>query len=309
RNISLYRSIAGVCTGAAMLMVSDASAQNLFVGDYASNSILKFSNGTESVFATGLNYPTGLAFDSSGNLFEGDQFSGHIYEWAGTGSARTTFASGLNQPGAMAFNATGDLFVIVNGEVDEFSPTGVIMNTITGLSQASGLAFDGAGNLYISNINGGAAGKGFITEVTPKGVQSTFASGLNYPFGMAFNAAGDLFVANANGFNTVTEITPAGAENLFASNLNGSGEIAFDQSGDMFVGDAGLNNGLGDITEFSANGTRTVFATGIRPMSLAFQGETLPVPEPSVDCLAGLGFIAMGVMFACRRGKKTPAKV
>jgi DNA-binding beta-propeller fold protein YncE len=278
-----------------------AQAQNLFVGDYATDTIIKYSGSTPSTFATGLDYPTGLAFDSAGDLFEGDQFSGNIFEWAGAGTTRTTLASGLDQPGPMAFNTAGDLFVIVNGELDEFSPTGIILSTITSFSSAAGLAFDRAGNLYVSNVNGGGAGAGYITKITPGGVQSTFASGLTYPTGIAFNAAGNLFVADAyglsgntaDGYDTIVEVTPGGAESVFTSGLNNPGEIAFDRSGDMFVGDDGIFNGNGDITEFAANGTESVFATGLRPTSLAFQGVALPVPEPSTFALAGLGFAAM----------------
>jgi DNA-binding beta-propeller fold protein YncE len=276
-------------------------AQNLFVGDLASESIIEYSGGTQTTFATGLSEPSGLAFDSAGDLFEGDQSSGNIYEWVGAGSTRTTFASGLNQPGPMAFNTAGDLFVIVNGELDEFSPAGIILNTISGFSSAGGLAFDRAGNLFVSNINGGGAGGGFITKITPGGVQSTFASGLTYPNGIAFNAAGNMFVSDgyglsgntANGYDTITEITPGGSESLFASGLNNPGTIAFDKAGDMFVADNGHFNGNGDITEFLANGTQSVFGTSLRPTAMAFQGVALPVPEPSAYALAGLGFAAM----------------
>ena len=38
-----------------------------------SNNIYKFTpNGTQSTFASGLNSPAGLAFNSSGDLFEAD---------------------------------------------------------------------------------------------------------------------------------------------------------------------------------------------------------------------------------------------
>jgi sugar lactone lactonase YvrE len=295
-------TISGAVCG-IILAAQCVQAQNLFVGDYASESILEYSGGTQTTFATGLDYPTGLAFDSAGDLFEADQFSGHIYEWAGTGSTRTTFASGLDQPGPMAFNTAGDLFVILNGVLNEFNSTGANIKTISGISGAAGLAFDSTGNLYVSSVNGGGAMQGFITKITPGGVQSVFAAGLTFPNGMAFNAAGNLFVADsygssgntADGYDSVTEITPGGSKSVFNAGLNNPGSIAFDKAGDMFVADDGVFNGNGDITEFASNGTESVFATGIRPTSFAFQGVALPVPEPSAYALAGLGFAAMGV--------------
>jgi hypothetical protein len=302
-------SVSGAVCG-LILAGQSANAQNLFVGDYGSESIIEYSGGTQTTFATGLDYPTGLAFDRAGDLFESDQFGGNIYEWAGAGSTRTTFVGGLNQPGPMAINTAGDIFVILSGQVSEFSPAGIIINTLTGFNTASGLAFDSAGNLYISNLNGGGAGQGFITEITSGGVRSTFASGLSYPNNIAFNAAGDLFVtdgygssgATANGYDTITEITPGKSESAFASGLDNPGTIAFDAAGDMFVADGGHFNGNGDITEFAANGNESVIATGIRPVSLAIQGLTLPVPEPSAYALAGLGFAAM-VAFSHKRKK------
>jgi glucose/arabinose dehydrogenase len=55
-----------------------------------------------SIFASGLNNPLGLAFDSAGDLFEADYGSGNIYEYT-PGGAQTTFASGLSNPAGLAF--------------------------------------------------------------------------------------------------------------------------------------------------------------------------------------------------------------
>jgi PEP-CTERM motif len=82
------------------------STGDLFVGDEASGSIYEYTpGGVRSIFASGLDAPTGLAFDSAGDLFEADGASGNIYEYAPDGS-RTTFASGLNGPSALAFQPT-----------------------------------------------------------------------------------------------------------------------------------------------------------------------------------------------------------
>ena len=50
--------------------------------------------GTATTFASGLNFPAGLAFDSAGNLFEADSGSGTILKFAPDGT-HTTFASEL----------------------------------------------------------------------------------------------------------------------------------------------------------------------------------------------------------------------
>jgi hypothetical protein len=61
---------------------------------------------------------------------------------------------------------------------------------------------------------------------------------------------------------------------------------------------------LGDngIVEITPGGAESFFATGLYfrgPEGLAFQGETLPVPEPSA-----LGLLAVGIMaLLVRRGR------
>lgn len=283
-------SVAGAVCG-LILVGYGAQAQNLFVGDYSDGELLEYSGGVRSTFATGLDYPTGLAFDSAGDLFEADQFTGTIYEWKAGGTTRSTFATGLGQPGPMAFNAAGTLFVNVNGAVDEFNSAGTVINTITGFTSVERIAFDAQGNLYVADIN---AGK--IIKTTPTGTQSTFASGLSAPNGLAFNTAGDLFVSSGDGGSTITEITPGGSQSLFASGLNSPATLAFDKTGDLFVAEEGGY----DILEFAANGTKSVFASGYSPTSLAFQ-ETLPVPEPSEYALFGLGLIGLVARFCNRR--------
>ena len=65
--------------------------------------------GTKSIFASGLNRPIGLAFDSSGNLFVADQFSNAIFKFTPDG-IKSTFASGLSGPVGLAFDSAGNLF-------------------------------------------------------------------------------------------------------------------------------------------------------------------------------------------------------
>ena len=86
-----------------MLIASSAQAQNLFVTDFGNNTITEITpGGTQSTFASGLNCPWGLAFNSADDLFAADYDSGNIYEFT-PGGVRSTFASGLDAPNSMAF--------------------------------------------------------------------------------------------------------------------------------------------------------------------------------------------------------------
>jgi hypothetical protein len=164
---------------------ANAAPGDLFVSDAGTNSINKFTPaGTRSTFASGLNFPTALAFDSAGNLFEADSGSATIYKFAPDGT-RSTFASGLSSPTGLAFDSAGNLFVADQFEADgtgsiyKFAPDGTRSTFASGLNYPTGLAFDSAGNLFEAG-----QGTGSIYKFTPDGTQSTFASGLSpwFPF-------------------------------------------------------------------------------------------------------------------------------
>jgi DNA-binding beta-propeller fold protein YncE len=82
---------------------------NLFVStecfcDPGSDTILKFTNGVPSTFATGLTFPRGLAFDNSGNLFVAEAIQpGDILKFPPGGGPPTVFASGFGRPEFLTF--------------------------------------------------------------------------------------------------------------------------------------------------------------------------------------------------------------
>jgi sugar lactone lactonase YvrE len=259
------------CAGTILLLAAaGAEAQNLLVAAYGSGQINEFTpTGTQSTFASGLNQPIGLAFDSAGNLYEADANSGNIYKFTPAG-AQSTFASGLNRPVGLAFNSAGDLFVAASGagQVIEFAPGEGESIFASGLNQPLGLAFDSGGNLFVAD-----GGSGNIYKFTPAGAQSAFASGLQTPFGLAFDNAGNLYVAGY-GNGDITEITPGGAQSTFASGLNLPAGLAFNSAGDLFEGDFGSGN----IYKFTPAGAQSTFTSGLsQPAFLAFQPETTVV--------------------------------
>ena len=109
-----------------------------------------------------LSLPSGLAFDSSGNLYISNIYSGTVTEVT-PGGAYSTFASGFDQPEGLAFDSQGNLYVANNGNntVSEVTPSGVASTFVSsGLDQPEGLAFDADGNLYVAN-----GGNNTVTEV------------------------------------------------------------------------------------------------------------------------------------------------
>ena len=305
-----YCRIGGaLCAGALLLAGTRVPAQNMFIGSYGDENIVKYpTSGPSTTFATGLDYPASLAFNGAGDLFEADQFSGIVNEYMPGGGAPTQFATGLNNPTSLAFDSAGDLFVgTQNNNILEYAVGGGPATIYaTGLSSPDALAFDSKGDLFVANQAGDITGAGFITKITPGKVQTTFASGLTNPSGLAFNGAGSLYFSEGNGGDDIQIIAPGGGTPIsYATGLNDPAGIAFDNSGDLFVVDQGFQHETGDITEFTASNQELVYSTSVNKLaSIAFQGEMLPVPEPSVVALAGMG---AGALLFFRR-KRTSSR-
>jgi sugar lactone lactonase YvrE len=147
--------------------------------------------------------------------------------------------------------------------------SGAISLFADSLQGPMGMAFDGAGNLYVADRYAYQ-----IIKVTPERTRTTFAatSATQEPWGLAFDRAGNLYCAN-HGENTITMYTPDGHASVFASTgLNHPTGLVFDQSGNLYVGNGGAGEGPGFIEKFTPDGTPSLFSDlGSRgPPCLAF---------------------------------------
>jgi hypothetical protein len=281
------------CAGATLFTAFSAFGQNLFVSENISSGIIyKYTpGGMRSTFAsTGLNFPYGMTFNSSGDLFVAnnidDAGSGGYVTEITPGGVQTTIPSGPD-PKGLAFNSAGDLFETDyhSGNIYEDTPNGVLSIFATVSPGTQAMAFNSAGDLFVNS--GYGSGNETITEITPNGTQSTFATGLSYVGGLAFNSAGDLFEADQSG--NIYEFTPGGTRSTFASGLSNLGELAFNSTGNLFVA-----IGTGTIYEYTPGGVQSTFASGLTAsVGLAFQS----VPEPSAFALLGIGAAAMLMKF------------
>jgi hypothetical protein len=184
---------------------------------------------------TGLSNPVGMAFDKAGDLFESEPINGDVIEITASGTQKT-FASNLDGPLEPAFDKGGDLFVSSYNSVYEFTNNNGTLSSnptiiVSGFSFAAGLAFDGAGDLFVAD-QGNNPGYGVIYEFTNNaGALNTnstvFASGLDQPWGLAFNSKGNLFEADSFSGN-IYEFTPEGTKSTFASGLNDPEGVCFE---------------------------------------------------------------------------------
>ena len=281
--------------GAIFALVTAAHAQNLYVSAQVppSHAILEYTpSGTQSVYASGLLFPRGLAFDSIGNLFAAetvepdDHDIGRVLKFnlrnkvSTVGSAAHFFFEGLavDIAGNAYVMATDDNSPTLAGTIFKFTPDGerIVFGSVPGTTgdnepqQNWGLAFDSAGNLYAAD--GGAQ---TIYKFAPNGARGVFVgpSAFDpsvYPVGLAFDSYGNLFVStnalsNFSGNDTILEFNPQGVTiSTFATGLSFPRGLAFDSLGNLFVAEVKQPeaNQPGDILKFPpGGGLPTVFAS------------------------------------------------
>ena len=198
------------------------------------------------------------------------------------------------------------------------------------LNFPEGLAFDSAGNLFVSSENPANSSDSTIVRLTSNGTASVFASGLDFPNGLAFDSAGNLYVANTDN-STIMKFAPNGTGSLFARTPYPDG-LAFDSAGNLYasnieggiskfsptgtgLGTFGTVSGVGEglafdsagnlyvasgqtITRFAPSGAGSVFATAAPwpTLSSSPSSPVSSVPEPATREMAVLGLLALLVL-------------
>src|SRR5438477_8216481 len=195
-NVILKITPAGVqtnfATGVTPAGIAFDGAGNLFaINTAASGSILKYTpSGTMTTFVPNLGGggPTGLVFDSNGNLYvskagNNTQGSGSIVKFAPNGTM-SPFASGLFLPAGLAVDSANNLYVadLGSGSVFKFLPGGTQTIFFPGLSAPRSLAFDSNGVLYV-----GEFGSHDIVKF-PGGLKTPFSHDDTFIGGIAFEA-------------------------------------------------------------------------------------------------------------------------
>jgi outer membrane protein assembly factor BamB len=167
---------------------------NLFVSDYGTRSIIKFTpDGNYDTFAQLDSSGGGLIFDSEGNLFVPFQWAGRIDKLSPDGHTDTVFATNQGAPVQLAFDKLGELFAAdqKSGNVSKFDPDGTQTTFATGL-KANALTFDSHGTLFVG-------GRNTIYKFAPDGTRTIFARGVKSPSGLAFDSRGNLFSSDGGG--------------------------------------------------------------------------------------------------------------
>jgi sugar lactone lactonase YvrE len=287
-----YKSALGVagqlfsrlaCLGAAILICTSASAQNLFVSgtDAGGGEIFQFTwDGGQSIFASGLYKPSGMAFDNAGNLFVVDyeilngDFIGNaaIFKITPNGTL-TIFASRVSYSSSLAVDRAGNLFVADydSGIIYQYKPSGSRATFASGLYHPVGVALDSAGNLWVADNSIGNIYQGSVYEYKPDGSRVTIAvlNPADRPADLAFDSMGNLYMADLGGNiykYTLNGVLRRYSRSTFGSVPNGAQSLAFDSAGDLFVVAVGSVTNSGNaipntVYEFK-QGVRSAFVSG-----------------------------------------------
>src|ERR1700730_5589159 len=114
----------------------------------------------------------------------------------------TLIAENLNPVSNPAIDAAGNVYATFSGPRGQSVPISVIridqnqeMKPFArGIMNATGLAFDRKGNLYVSSRH-----EGTVYRVTPDGATSVYAEGMGVATGIAFDSNGNLYVGDRSG--------------------------------------------------------------------------------------------------------------
>ena len=220
--------------------------------------------------------PQGLCFDSSGDLWVGDQ---KVIEYArGNLSKSGAPAPRISLPGrpataGLAFDPAGDLWVAATGDntVVEYtkeelaksgSPVPKVVLSGGRLNDPFGVAFDNSGDLWVSN-----EGSGNVVEYAKAQLSKSGSPDPNVDIstpaaaGIAFDSSGDLWLGSGAPTATVVEYaksqltrpgSPALRVTMYLGLTTGQPEaVAFDPAGDLWVASLIISGETGTVLEFT----------------------------------------------------------
>jgi uncharacterized protein (TIGR03437 family) len=309
------------------------SSGNLYIADTVNHCIRKISGGTITTIAgvggtagysgdgaaataANLGDPSGLAFDSSGNLYIADSTNSVIRKISGTTISTVAGDHGqiagyggdngaanvaiLNNPTAVAFDSAGNYYITDNGNnlIRKVDTTGIITTYVgaTGgtsgtsgkLTAPNGMWFDASGALYIAD-----SGNDRLAKYIPPSDFSNFAgtgvpafSGdggqadlaqLSKPVGMVMDAAGNIYFTDTNN-SRIRKITTDGIITTIAG-----------KGGGAYSGDGGL------ATSAALNFPRSI---ALGPNGTIYVADTgnhvIRVLTPTFAAISGVGNAASG---------------
>ena len=300
-SVAIFPSPVGVAvSNSGVIYVSDSSNNTIQTVDTSWQAAALAGTAGQQGAADGtgaaalFRQPGGMAFDGSGNLYVADTGNSIIRRITPAGVVTTVAGSASNQgyrdgvgtaawfnsPAAVALDGAGNLYVAdagnavirkiaSDGTVSTYAGSAGATGSADGtgasarFNQPSGIAADGAGNLYVADTFNQT-----IRRITPAGLVSTLAgvagiSGsadgvgnsalFSQPRGIAVDSGGSIYVADTAN-SAIRKVTASGAVTTIAGLstvaglLDGTGigawlnqprDVKIDSAGNLYVADTG----------------------------------------------------------------------
>ncbi len=289
---------------AASLFVYPALGSNTGLLNEASTATISGSN-------TGLNYPGGIALDSSSKIYvaepgdppQGEPASVGVYSAGSNGNVAPIASisesnTGLNYPEGIALDSSGKIYVVDDGphgygpgSVFVYSagsngnsaPIATISGNNTGLIGPHGIGVDSSGKIYVVAAAGVSVySAGSNGDVAPVAVIRGASTRLSVPLGIALDSSGKIYVADwetssvlvysALGSSTglldeapIAIISGSSTGLYLPENIavDSTGKIYVVASGGVFVYSAGSNGNVAPVATISGSSTGQSFPQGI----------------------------------------------
>jgi len=185
-------------------------------------------------------------------------------------------AESLHPVANPAVDPEGNIYVTYSGGRGQKVPVAIykidtgynVKPFLSELMNATGMAFDPQGQLYVSSRYDGT-----VYRVAPNGTMTTYAEGMGVATGIAFDHEGNLYVGDRTG--TIWRIAPDRQIFVFAT-LEPSVaayHLAFSPEGILYV-TGPTTSSFDAVYSVDPHGTVSVFYRGLgRPQGLAFDAQ------------------------------------
>ncbi len=287
--------------------VSVDAAGNLFITDGLDKRVYRVSGaGMISVFAgigggsvgdgeaataATLSRPSGVAFDSGGNMLIGDGSNNRLRRVDARTGVMTTIAGNgvfsvvlegdrpatsvsIGAPNEVALDGAGNIYLLAASQILKISAATGTLAVIAGFPtparfiSATGLAVDSAGNAYFSDQF-----EHRVRRISPDGAVTTIAgtgtagfsgdggpaaaAALDSPWGLALDGAGNLYICDRNNGRIRKIALSTETITTHASDVFSPTDLTFDRSGNLFI----LENGNTLIRISSAGQVQNIAST------------------------------------------------
>jgi sugar lactone lactonase YvrE len=184
--------------------------------------------------------------------------------------------SGLHPVTSPAVSRSGMIYATISGPRGKQTPVSIVRVSpdgrgtpfVTGILNATGLAFNPEGDLFVTS-----RAEGNVYRIDPSGESTVYAEGMGVATGAAFDAEGNLFVGDRSG--TIFKIDPQRKIFVYAT-LEPSVaayHLAVNDEGTLFVTAPALNSNDA-VWAIDTHGQASVWYRGLgRPQGLALSKD------------------------------------